>query len=134
MQNINKEKLLKRMLFMVFFVFGLNSLAMKFYWYSMIWWFDMPMHFLGGFFVGLAWMFVFLPKDFTYQGGWGKSIFKIILGVLLIGVLWEIFEILVDKTISQNPFNTLDTISDICFDVAGGFTAIFYFLKRIMSV
>lgn len=101
---------------------------MRFYWYSSIWYFDMPMHFLGGLWLGLALLWFFKIKDISL-----KSIFYLILGVLLIGVLWEVFEVIIDEIITGNLFNTSDTISDIFFDLAGGTFAIFYFLK-IMSI
>ncbi len=100
---------------------------MRFYWYFSIWWSDMPMHILGGFWLGLVFIYFLKIKDLSFS-----TILKIILGALVIGLLWEVFEILVDKTIIQNPFNTLDTLSDICFDLAGAGIAIFYFAKRIM--
>jgi len=87
----------------------------------------MPMHFLGGFWLGLALIWLFSVKELSF-----KIIFKIILGVFFIGILWELFEISIDKTITQNPFNILDTISDMCFDLAGGAFSIIYFFKRIV--
>lgn len=124
---MNKKKLLIRIASLILFIFILNLLAMKFYWYFSIWWFDMPMHILGGFWVGLTLIWFLEPKNLSFN-----TIVKIILGVLLIGIAWEVFEIIVNKTIIQNPFNTLDTISDVCFDLAGAFISIFYFIKRIM--
>lgn len=44
----------------------------------------------------------------------------------------EIFEILVNKSITKNLFDVLDTFSDIVLDLLGGLSALFYFLKRIM--
>jgi hypothetical protein len=95
-----------------------------------MWWFDMPMHFLGGFFIGLGLIWLLSYKDLNLELSF-KLILKIILGVLIIGVLWEVFEILVNNMLAQNPFNTLDTISDIFFDLTGGTFAILYFFKRI---
>lgn len=126
---MDSKKLLIRLLSLIFLIFLLNYLAMRFYWYSSIWYFDMPMHFLGGLWLGLALIWFFKIKDISL-----KSIFYLILGVLLIGVLWEVFEIIIDKIITGNLFNTLDTISDIFFDLAGGTFAIFYFIKRIMFI
>lgn len=129
---MNKKKLFSRIALLIVFISITNFLAMKFYWYSSIWYFDMFMHFMGGFWLGLGFLALFFYKkpfrvsDFNFS-----FIFKIILGVLLIGIFWEIFEILVDKTISHNGFNTLDTFSDLFFDLAGGLFAIFYFLKRL---
>ena len=34
------------------------------------------------------------------------SFFKIIFGVLLISIAWEVFEFFVDENIAQNGFNT----------------------------
>ncbi|MES2416531.1 MAG: hypothetical protein V4504_02435 [Patescibacteria group bacterium] len=121
---MNKEKLLKRMALMVFFIFIVNFLAMKFYWYSSLWWFDMPMHFLGGFFLGMIGLYLLLPKDFS-----SAYVFKLFLFVLVVGAGWEVFEIIVNQ-ISSNPFYILDTISDIFFDVSGGLSAILYLCRK----
>ena len=78
---MNKEKLLKRMTLMVFFIFVINFLAMKFYWYSSLWWFDMPMHFLGGFFLGMLGIYILSLKDFNFF-----EFLKIFLLVLVVGI------------------------------------------------
>jgi len=124
---IDRKKLLICIASVVIFIFVVNSAAMKFYWYFSIWYFDMPMHFLGGFWVGLVCIYVFSLKEFNFN-----LIFKVFLCVFLVGFFWEIFEILVDKSITQNPFNSLDTISDMFFDLAGGGISIIYFFKRIV--
>jgi hypothetical protein len=85
------------------------------------------MHALGGFWVGLCFIWLLKTKDLSFN-----SIAKIALGVLLIGIFWEMFEILVNRVIAQNPFNYLDTLSDIFFDLTGAFISVFYFIKRIM--
>jgi hypothetical protein len=81
----------------------------------------MPMHFLGGFWLGLVFIYLFPLQDLSF-----KSILKISLFLLLVGIGWEVFEIFTKNYITQNPFNALDTISDIFFDLAGGASAIFY--------
>lgn len=85
------------------------------------------MHFLGGLWLGLAFLWLFLVQDFSK-----KLILKIILGVFIIGILWEVFEILVNNNIAQNSFSIFDTLSDICFNLAGGILAIVYYFKKIM--
>ncbi len=124
----NKKKILVRIVSLIVTIFILNYLALKFHWYFSIWWFDMPMHILGGFWVGLCFIWYLKPKDLSFN-----NIIKIILGFLVIGLLWEIFEISVDKIIMQNPFNVLDTISDICFGLTGAFFSVLYFSKSIMK-
>lgn len=125
--EINKKKLTIRILSIIFFIFILNAIASKLHWYYSIWYFDMAMHFLGGFWVGLAIIYFFKIKIISFA-----NILKIFFYFLIIGSLWEVFEIIVDEIVSQNPFNTLDTFSDICFGLSGAFVSFFYFLKRIM--
>ncbi len=124
---MKRKKFLIRLTSLIFFISIVNALAGKFYWYYSIWYFDMPMHFLSGLWVALILIYLFPLPDTSF-----KSIFKVILGVLLIGVSWELFELLFNNYIAQNPFNALDTVSDIFFGLAGGFTGVLYFLKRIM--
>ncbi len=119
------------MTIMVFFILGINSVAMKLHWYSSLWYFDMLMHFLGGVFVALLGIYLLLPNVTQFSN---KEIFKILLFVLIVGVGWEVFEILVDKNISQNPFNILDTSSDIFFDLSGGLLALLILKRRSLKV
>jgi hypothetical protein len=115
---MNKQDLLKTSLWLVIFIFFLNSVAMKFHWYYSIWWFDMPMHFAGGLFIGLITL-VFFPR---------RPILHAFLTVLFIGIFWELFEFSLDTFITYNTHNYLDTWSDIAFDLAGGFSASAFFL------
>ncbi len=118
-----------RIIFLIFFIFLLNYLAMKFHWLSSIWYFDMPMHFLGGFWLGLFALYLFSPKNQSLS-----YISKVLLFVFLMGAGWEIFEIFIDKLITLNNFNYIDTASDMFFDFAGGLSAIFYFFRRAMII
>ncbi len=125
---MDRNKLLGRLIYLIFFIFITNFLANKFYWYSSIWYFDMIMHFLGGFWVGLASLYVFLPQNISR-----KVIFKILLSVLIVGIGWEVYEVLVNDIIAQNPFDYLDTLSDIFFDLSGGLCAILYVWKKLQK-
>lgn len=109
---------------MIFIAF-LNYVAVKLYWYTSIWYFDMIMHFLGGFWLGLALFYLFFTENISKI-----FIFKIILGVLIIGAFWEGYEILVNNNFAQIPFNLLDTLSDIFFDLTGGLCAILYIWEK----
>jgi len=123
------KKFLIRLVYLIFFLFLLNYLAMKFYWYSSVWYLDMPMHFLGGVWLGLAIILFFKINKISLI-----LILKIILGVLFIGILWEFFEVIINDYITQNYFNLLDTLSDLSFDISGGIFAIVYFLKRLLLI
>ncbi len=122
---MDRKKLFKILAYLIILIFLINFIAGKLYWYFSIWWFDMSMHFTGGFWLGLAMTWLLYTVDLS-----PKFVLKIILSVLLFGVLWEIFEILVNNIIAQNPFSLLDTISDIFFDLSGGFCAILYLWRK----
>jgi hypothetical protein len=93
----------------------------------------MPMHFLGGFLSGLVFIFILSSKSFSHKS-YTTFILKILLGVLIIGISWEVFEFSANTYFVKNLFliNKLDSISDIFFDLAGGMGAIVYYLRRIV--
>jgi uncharacterized membrane protein YjdF len=110
----------------MFFIFITDLLAQHFYWYFSIWYFDMIMHFLSGLWVGLFFTWFFGDKVES------KIVIKTVLFVLLVGVLWEVFEFFTKNYMGGDPFDTFDTLSDVFFDLLGAIVAVFYFLKRIM--
>ncbi len=129
---MENKKYLIYILFLIFGIFFMNYAAMKFYWYSSIWYFDMPMHFFGGFWLSLAsiW-FLNKQKDiFSLPSSFWKLVLIYILNVFIIGIFWEVFEIFIDKSITHNYFNILDTVSDLFFDLSGGFFAIYIFMGK----
>ena len=122
---MDQQRLLKHLALLMFFIFIADYIGTKLYWYYTIWYFDMPMHFLGGLWLGLFFIYVFSRKEPSFDLNF-KLILTILLAVLFIGVLWELFEIYVNNDIGQIPFNLLDTISDLFCDLAGGTFAILY--------
>jgi hypothetical protein len=107
-------------------VFIINLAAMKFFWYYSISWFDMFMHSLGGFWLGLF-FFWLIPVRIVSL----KFILQAMGGVLLVGIFWEIFELFTQQYIAGNPFSLPDTISDLFFDLAGGFLALIYSFRKV---
>jgi hypothetical protein len=124
---MDKKKLLKTLIFLMLFIFGLDFLGRTFYWYYTVWYFDIITHFLGGFWVALFFLYTFLLFDKK------AGIFRILLGVLLIGILWEIFEYIVFNRIGGTPFDSFDTSLDIVMDMVGGVASMFYVYRRIFS-
>lgn len=122
---MDRIKLAKFLLFLMFFIFISDYVAKELYWYSSILWFDMVMHFLGGFWVGLFFIWFLAPKNSSW-----RELIKVFIGVLIIGVLWEFFEVYIHNYISKYPFDIVDTLSDVSFDLAGGIFAVFYFFKK----
>ena len=126
---MDNKILFRRVAWLIFFIFFMNFLAGKFYWYTSIWYFDIVMHILGGIFIGLLLFWFLNKKKITFN-----LIFalKAILGVLIVGILWEFFEIILNNIIAGDNFNIFDTISDLFFDLAGGSLASIYFLRKII--
>jgi uncharacterized membrane protein YjdF len=112
-----------------------NSVASLLHWYYFVWWFDMPMHFLGGFFTALIGMTLgFRFFRATYQVNPNKAILLIVLLVVIIGVGWELYELVVQNISGTRLVTALDSVSDVFFDLAGGLTALIIFVRENVVV
>ncbi len=109
---------------------------MTFHWYSIVWWFDMPMHTLGGVWVALAGLFVFKYRRITHEdiSKPQKLFFISLMSVIVVGVLWEVFEFGVQTTGIVELANLTDSFSDVCFDLLGGILGTLYFIHRYERV
>lgn len=120
------------------FIFGLfvSIIGIHFFgvfrdWYYLVPWLDIPMHFFGGFFVALLfiWLRQIAPNIFGGNSFLGDII--VVLGfVALIGVLWEFFEFSFDYLVSarnlglaRSQMGIADTMGDLFFDLLGGLCA-----------
>lgn len=95
----------------------LNTSATFLHWYEVVWWFDMPMHFLGG-------LTVFYFSAIIWKGAlkWvtvGRFLFESIITALLIGVLWEGLEYYLFVNYGSPQFILMDSFSDVFFDLSG---------------
>lgn len=122
---MNKNAILKKTAIIGLFIFALNVLANIFYWYYILPWFDLLMHFMGGVFIaGLAIYLIKRPQDFLVT----------LLIVIAVGLGWEIFEILVDKFFDKNMQSLTDSLTDLLADVVGGGVGFLYFKKKFSNV
>jgi len=99
----------------------------------------MVMHFLAGFWVSIFSFWFLIIKNTSLDQVHvdyfnPKLILNIILFVLFVGVSWEVFEFIMNNYIGGDVFNTLDTLSDVFFDLSGGAFAVFYLLRKAISV
>lgn len=95
----------------------LQSYALENYLYWRLWWFDIPMHILGGLAVGsflIGFLIRFRPRLF-------------LLGCLIIFVGWEVFEYLAGFPREANY--AFDTALDLLDDTVGALVA--YGIARI---
>lgn len=122
-------------------IFLLNSWALSEFLYWRIWWFDILMHILGGFFVGSSALWFYFEVSPLSEGSrfGGLSAFTVALvSVLIIGIGWEVYEFLADR-ILQISFDleefsimqpgVIDTIGDMLSDILGGMGAVITFEK-----
>ncbi|MCK5095952.1 MAG: hypothetical protein KAR24_01215 [Candidatus Pacebacteria bacterium] len=115
-------------------VFWINAFALKNFLYWELPWLDIPMHFLGGFWLGLSalWLYYlsgFYKKISDEHRKKGYVWLLALTSALVLGSVWEIYEfgmdIIADKT---DRYDALDTLSDLFFDAVGGTLATFMFI------
>lgn len=118
----------KKIVFLGAFLLIIHSIATFYSWYWLFPWLDIPMHFLGGAFVAMIFVWLFRKLQGTLDHPLKFLILTILLlgFVALIGVLWEFFEFVCDLLVSSKGWRFLanqgtgDMISDLFFDLLGG--------------
>lgn len=126
---MDSKKIFQQLASLVIAIFILNFLANKFHWYYSIWWFDMPMHFMGGSWLGMVFFWFFKVRELNLSVNL-TFLTRLVAWVLFIGVAWELFEYFFINYMAQNNFDLIDTSSDLFFDLFGGTTAVAFLLKR----
>ncbi len=98
----------------------INDTATRLYLYSGYPWIDIPLHFLGGFAVGIAAVglirIVFPKKRYT-------SLFLflyILLAVVCVGIAWEFVEWYYKASVAFGGNFWFDTYKDLLMDTLGG--------------
>ncbi|MFQ5661856.1 MAG: hypothetical protein ACE5F2_01215 [Candidatus Paceibacteria bacterium] len=134
--------MLKQPLFLTSFILIsiigiLHVSATEFYLYWSIPWFDNLMHFLGGLWFGTTsiWFFFFsgYAGKFTPQFSTRNILTVSIASVIVIGVLWEFFEIGVGSVTLTETDYAIDTSVDLLMDTLGAVVASFYAVWRFKS-
>jgi len=126
---MSEKSLALFLLFLVLIIFIGNNLAIVNTWYFKYKWLDLPIHFLGGLFVGLLALYLYFYKDIMGAVKHNSAFAIIVIGVLTVsftGILWEFFEYLLDY-IRIAPiffqFDSKDIMGDLLFDILGGAAA-----------
>lgn len=103
----------------------LQHIAVQFYLYWVFGWFDIIMHFLGGFWCAFVvlWFLYFsgyvsVPKKRTLSA----FITTGLVTALIVGVGWEVFEYVTGLTFTVDAY-VQDTMLDIIMDSVGGVVA-----------
>ncbi len=116
-----RSKLLNRLAISIIVLALINALAVYFSWYSLVWWFDMPMHFLGG--ISVFYLSAMLWRSALKRVPVWRFLYEAVITAVLIGVLWEALELYLYLHYGSPNFILLDSFSDVCFDLAGALFA-----------
>lgn len=126
---MSTKDLFRQQAYLVIFIFLANFLANRFHLYYSIWWFDVFMHFTGGVWLGMVFVWFLkkrnLPMTFDFS-----FIFKLTAWLLLVGIGWEVFEFYFINHMAGYSFDRFDTVSDLLLDVSGGVLVALYFSRK----
>lgn len=131
-----KNILLLALLVIAFVVLTLDRIAQDNYLYWAYWWYDIMMHFLGGFLVaGIALWFLARFSDESMRTA-RRALYVAIITAIIIGIGWEIFEYFSGALLQQNGSIVGDTALDLVMDVVGalamwGILAKIFFVQNI---
>lgn len=132
-----ENKILKIILGLIVAIAILHTVAIYFYLYYELWWFDILMHFVGGFWTVLffLWLLVFSGAFLLDVERKNPAIlfFLATSFIVIVAVFWEIFELKFGLT-SLNDFDYIqDTVSDIFSAFAGGLLASLFFFWKVFK-
>lgn len=126
-----RHDLIRQVFYVAILLVAVHLFAVTYFLYGFIWWFDIPLHFLGGLWVGLFSLWIFF--DDIKKVRVSRSVRVLIVGVVgafTFGIAWEFFEYFVgitNNTIGNYP---LDVIKDLTMDMVGGYVSYLYFIIK----
>lgn len=98
-----------------------NAVAIRFHLFFFVSWLDIPMHVIGGLWVGLLTLAYYYsprikePKNHSDT----RALRLAVLATLIVGVTWELFEFSLDKFIVFGPHDLKDSMDDLLNDLIG---------------
>ena len=114
------------MFLLVIAIAVLHLLAIQELYYWTIGWYDIMMHFLGGFWVAI---FVLWFDSWHTLPIRPNTLFRIVGAVILVGILWEVYELVFGMTFVSDGGYVMDTTQDFIMDAIGGVVGWFVALK-----
>lgn len=127
--NFKKETFLK-LTAILYVIAVLNFTANYFHLYFILWWFDILMHFLGGFWLGgmALWLYFWNNRVNVKFSALSQSrkIFFYFAAVMAVSLVWELFEFSLDTFIVSRANDIMDTLTDLFMDFLGAAGIIFY--------
>ena len=108
----------------------LNKLALA---WSLYWttdWFDIIMHFLGGFLIAMIALLIISRLNLIAPKV-AQNFILIVGGALFIGISWELFELFTGMT--NVYLDKLDTALDLVMDTIGAVSAFYYSKNKYLK-
>lgn len=131
-----RQKIFKEFCVLALVVGILNFLALDqdLYWRWL--WFDSLMHFLGGALVASFFLWLYFFSGFLApEERELKSFAKIsLLAIVLVGVSWEIYELLLGESRLHGEEYISDTTLDIVMDLLGALVACLYAYSKELDL
>ncbi len=130
-----KKKLLSISLITILFILAFHYLSLKYSWYWTYRWLDIPVHIVSGFWVSLTalWISLKIRHIDSIFGYKKKSLFVMLISILVIAIFWEIFELIFKITSMNSTGYWSDSLTDILNGFIGGLIAFWYFTKNKKS-
>lgn len=108
-------------------IFLINASSFYYDWYLRFFWFDMTLHFLGGFFVAM--FMAHYLEDYLGESKL-KNLLIVIGATMLVGVVWEFAEYIASVALIGPLYNYFeihfyfmgdldDTVNDLAMDILG---------------
>ncbi|MCX6702618.1 MAG: hypothetical protein NTW60_02015 [Candidatus Wolfebacteria bacterium] len=124
---------LKSIIALTLIILGIHIIAMANYLYWTIWWFDIPMHFMGGILLAMIFFRFVKPELIITHSSFLITILLAVSFAAFLGILWEFFEFIWASYFTNGGLESLsvfqsrgidiyrDTLKDLFFDLLGGF-------------
>lgn len=127
-----KNKLLLISLLTILLISVFHYLSLRYSWYWTFRWLDIPVHIVGGFWVSLSalWVSLYISHIDSILGYKRKALIVMLTSVLVVAILWEIFELIFHVTSVNSVGYWQDTLSDISNGFVGGIISFTYFIKN----
>jgi hypothetical protein len=134
MDNIFKKQFLKELLISSIVVCVLHLLALQYFLYWTIDWYDILTHYLGGVTMGFLATYIFFTSKYikplySIRDHKWTVFLTISFFTLSVGLTWELWELFVG--FSDVLEDRVDTIIDLIMDMLGAFSVFIYVKDKI---
>ena len=121
-------------------IFLVNVASFYFDWYLKYFWFNMVLHFLGGFFMAML-MANYLKENIS-SGSKIKNMLVILGATIFVGVVWEFAEYIANQTLAEPVYKYFqtrvyfmgdldDTVNDLFMDLMGALSFVFVYKNKL---